>query len=713
MNEMLKESFDNFSMHNLFHKIYTNAKTCVLKIYFPENIVKTVYFSEGNIVFASSNAEKDKLVNILLKYKKINNEQLEIVMKQMDKTISLGRNLVNMGFITHKELIWAVKVQIVGIIHSIIIYENGEYSKIDGPLPDGVINLPLNTLKIIFDSLVMFKNREWIVKQINAPDAIYKKTILYEEGKSKLLSNEELQKIADSINGEKSVNEIAGLSNVEDFKTFKLIYALKFLNLIEEKIEDVPITENLFNIEDEPDENIEFAKNFSAKVRDDEPQEEIKEIEDEKDIGDGKGQAEDVFIEFDIEENSSIEISESEEEKHSDQDSDDSDVFEDINDEKDEIKLTEEDLDSVIIDDADKTVLDIKNDKEATQQIENAEEIVSSLSGDFEDDETEFDNDNENDADKTLLTSQIDGLIKEEEGMKENSELEDEIEEDADDLIPKKDKTSHGLLYTLIFILIVVGAGYVYYKFYYSKGIIIPGSSTVNNLKTDDSVTVEKETDITENEVSNLNINETENNDSPIVESKESKEPEEIMEESIDNKQQGSEELIVTPVNDENVENKLSVEQKQGKKPIKADAIKETKPNKVTTNIITKNKVIVPEQKNNRVGRETVTPVEFSIKNMLSKTVEKFNGNKSGYTIRIEIACLEETIQTAFEKAEQKEKLFLVEKRLKRGTCYIVCYGIFDSFNEAASELNRLHSVFFEGGNQPFVSPVKQFKLQR
>ena len=163
--------FDNYHMHHLFYDVYSNARTGILKVYFPDEVVKTVYFSEGNTIYASSNGEKDKLVNILIKYKKISKEQLESALRQMDKSISLGRNLVNMGFITHKELIWAVKVQVIGIMHSIITLEEGECQFSEGPLPDGVINLPLNTMKVLFDSLLMFQDRAWIAEQVHQPDS--------------------------------------------------------------------------------------------------------------------------------------------------------------------------------------------------------------------------------------------------------------------------------------------------------------------------------------------------------------------------------------------------------------------------------------------------------------------------------------------------------------------------------------------------------------
>ncbi len=268
MTDGKRSYFDNYHMHHLFYDIYSNARTGVLKVYFPDEVVKTVYFSEGNTIYASSNGEKDKLVNILIKYKKLSKEQLETALRQMNKSISLGRNLVNMGFITHKELIWAVKVQVIGIMHSIITLNEGESQFTEGPLPDGVINLPLNTMKVLFDSLLMFQDRTWIADQVHQPDSIFKKTVLFEEGKSRLITSDELLQLAESIDGEKTASQLADITTMEDFKVFKLLYALRFLNLIEERITDdqMPSPASVFEIEDEPDEDLVLAEESFAQL---------------------------------------------------------------------------------------------------------------------------------------------------------------------------------------------------------------------------------------------------------------------------------------------------------------------------------------------------------------------------------------------------------------------------------------------------------------
>jgi len=273
MTDGKRSYFDNYHMHHLFYDIYSNARTGVLKVYFPDDVVKTVYFTEGNTIYASSNGEKDKLVNILIKYKKLSKEQLETALRQMNKSISLGRNLVNMGFITHKELIWAVKVQVIGIMHSIITLHEGESQFTEGPLPDGVINLPLNTMKVLFDSLLMFQDREWIADQVHQPDSVFKKTVLFEEGKSRLITNDDLMELAESIDGKLTTSQLAAMTTLEDFKVFKLLYALRFLNLIEERITDdqMPSPDNVFEIEDEPDEDLVLAAESFAQLGETEP----------------------------------------------------------------------------------------------------------------------------------------------------------------------------------------------------------------------------------------------------------------------------------------------------------------------------------------------------------------------------------------------------------------------------------------------------------
>jgi hypothetical protein len=85
-------------------------------------------------------------------------------------------------------------------------------------------------------------------------------------------------------------------------------------------------------------------------------------------------------------------------------------------------------------------------------------------------------------------------------------------------------------------------------------------------------------------------------------------------------------------------------------------------------------------------------------------------GPSSHWTIRLEIACMGETLKRAVEffPAGQAD-LFVLPIALKDGrTCYQVFYGKFPSRKAADKQTTRLPQAFHEGGNRPRVFQIAE-----
>ena len=64
---------------------------------------RTVYFEHGNVVFAASSHPLDRLTHILVERGKLTQVQLDYAMANLNPTMSIGRNLIEMGFITNPD----------------------------------------------------------------------------------------------------------------------------------------------------------------------------------------------------------------------------------------------------------------------------------------------------------------------------------------------------------------------------------------------------------------------------------------------------------------------------------------------------------------------------------------------------------------------------------------------------------------------------------
>lgn len=672
--------FENYKMQEIFYKFYTSGTTGVIKVYFPLNIIKTVYFSEGNIVFATSNSEKDKLTNILIKHKKITREQLNMAIKQMDKSISLGRNLVNMGLISHKELVWAVKIQVLSIVYSIIMLKEGEYTIVEGFLPDGIIKLPFNTLKIIFDSLLLFKDKDWISKRIS-PDVVFTKTKYFDEYRERILPNSDYSKIYQLLDEKKTVSEIISMVDLEDFRVYKLLYALKFLNLIEEYSEtenNLEITmgnDEVFEIEGDDTEEINMVKEM---VMEDEKQKETFDVEFEG------ASSEHSLFEEDVEKK----LEEKEDNKYS---------------------FAKDEMDSIVLDEDDYA------DEENITDTEHPSEYVKTVStdkkeyfGNFKNNEVEEGKKEQSleqetqpvsspfQTEKQKITPEFKTFFK-----KEHEKTEENIEEAQSGIIEEEfvepEKSGAGIYVSIILVLFIFALGFLGYKFYLSGNV----NRLINGGVNEKEKVVTRSKDITTHDITIEQI------DGKLKEKNLSKEKSGIVNNKIK-----AEKIEVKVKDQQNVKQSKGIVQNTNEE--KKHEIREKKEKEIkgiTATVVYEEKPVYKEEattkniaKTSLKSGKTANYTEF-----IDNTKNKLIANPEKYTIQLELACQNETLDKAIKLLPEKEKIFFVPLKFNGKECFIICYGIYETSKEAKETLNTLDKEFFQE-NTPLIRQGKKFK---
>ena len=86
-------------------------------------------FKEASIVLAGSDLYEERLGQVLLRAGRINESQLELALRVMEKTAKgLGETIVEMGVLRSEEVESEAAERIKHIVESVLVWDSGDYS---------------------------------------------------------------------------------------------------------------------------------------------------------------------------------------------------------------------------------------------------------------------------------------------------------------------------------------------------------------------------------------------------------------------------------------------------------------------------------------------------------------------------------------------------------------------------------------------------------
>ncbi len=199
-------------------------------------IAKKVYMKDGEAVFASSNSNDDWLGVALVKAGKISLQQFDYSTEIMKKSGKRhGAVLVELGYITPKELFWAVKYQVREIIYSLFEYDRAEYEFVESQIPDEVITLKMSTGSLIYegvsriDNLIRIKEEippVWTTLQLNDDPLRLFQNVQFSPKDKKILS---------LVDGQRTIKQVIEDSWFNSFEAMKIVYVFWAIGILTEK----------------------------------------------------------------------------------------------------------------------------------------------------------------------------------------------------------------------------------------------------------------------------------------------------------------------------------------------------------------------------------------------------------------------------------------------------------------------------------------------
>jgi len=197
-----------------------------------DGIIKIVYFKGGDILSASTNDRSDSIDEILMRAGKVSREHVKQALAKRKESETLGDALLNLGFITRKELTWARRVQVVGVIRSIAAWTTGSFTIVADYLPKRDEGTLFPVPQVLVELVVTDQDRSTFERALDGGSAVFAKAPDFDDVFRRLGLNDDAEAIAAQIDGAKSAAEVASASHRDTFNAYKLIHALSTLGIL-------------------------------------------------------------------------------------------------------------------------------------------------------------------------------------------------------------------------------------------------------------------------------------------------------------------------------------------------------------------------------------------------------------------------------------------------------------------------------------------------
>ena len=201
---------------------------------------KRIVFQRGDIVFAATNVEKERLGERLVREGKIKRSVLELALRVMERSSErLGTTMVEWGWVSSPEMGRAVATQIKDIIYSVFSWSAGQYrfEPEDKPVPADLV-LELRTAEVIYEGARRVSDLKAIEAGLGASSDIVG---LAEGGHLRIPITQEDGYILARIDGRGPLGGIVSGSPLGKEDTQRRLYAMLLAGVIEKRERPAPV----------------------------------------------------------------------------------------------------------------------------------------------------------------------------------------------------------------------------------------------------------------------------------------------------------------------------------------------------------------------------------------------------------------------------------------------------------------------------------------
>jgi len=249
----LQGTLSEIGVAELIRDVYSSRSTGILHVK-RDGVGKRIYVKKGNVVFANSDMEEDRLGEFLIRNGKINREAFDAASEAMRRTGKrMGKALVELEAVKADELDELVRAQVHEIIFSVFDWDTGTYGFeiLERPVEEDII-VELSTAELILEGVRRIGSIDSVRTALGATDRVLRHTenplLLYQ--KMTLTPSEGF--VLSRVDGATSVADIAAISPLGEEETLRCVYALVSAGVVELVAKTGPLTSRVPSREKPP-----------------------------------------------------------------------------------------------------------------------------------------------------------------------------------------------------------------------------------------------------------------------------------------------------------------------------------------------------------------------------------------------------------------------------------------------------------------------------
>lgn len=199
-----------------------------------DEIIKRVFFLDGDVIFATSSDRSESLGEFLLRNEEITREQLQRSSEELSVTPGSrhGEVLVRMDILNQEDLGRAVRRQVQAIVWSLFNWSRGSVSfKVGSARDDEVFKIKIPTARAVLAGCRLIEDPKIVTARLGGRGAVLKR-LPRPSHLEKFRFEPDEQQLLELVNGKRNLYELCEAGPLSPGANARVIYALVELQMV-------------------------------------------------------------------------------------------------------------------------------------------------------------------------------------------------------------------------------------------------------------------------------------------------------------------------------------------------------------------------------------------------------------------------------------------------------------------------------------------------